>query len=365
MLHRNVRIAPSLALIVLLSACLVPTALAQTSTAYAAAREVAAACRLEFVDLSQGDLHACKLVGNDHEVMLFAGLDNILINDTSHNLTRPVRWSGRDLLLPREAVDLIAARLGARADVPYETVQAKPAAPSPARKLKVVIDPGHGGGDPGAVYGGVKEKDVNLDISKRLARMLEAKGIEVVLTRNRDVAVDLDRRVAIAKRARPDLFVSIHANAETSGSAKGAMTLYPPRGARGAKPDLYGRADREVLERTLGPDRFGARGPVGRKAFQMVARTAFESYRWMSVEAAHEIQRDLARVTGVHSRHNGVIEDWRGLRVLSTQHAPAVLVEVDFLSNADRRRRLAQSSYRNQIAESLSRSIVRFLEKSD
>ena len=365
MLHKNARIVPPLTLMLLLAACLLPPALAQASTAYAAAREVAAACRIEFVDLSQGDLHACKLVGNDLEVMLFAGLDNILINDTSHELSRPVRWSGSNLLLPRDAVDLIVARLGARADVAWETVPTKPSGTTPARKLKVVIDPGHGGGDPGAVYGGVKEKDVNLDISKRVARMLEARGIEVVLTRDRDVAVELDRRVVIAKRAAPDLFISIHANAETSGSAKGAMTLYPPRGARGAKPDLYGRADSEALSRAIGPDRFGARGPVSRDALQMVTRTAFESYRWLSIEAAHEIQRDLARVTGVHSRHNGVIEDWRGLRVLSTQHAPAVLVEVDFLSNAARRRKLAQVGYRNQIAEALSRSIVRFLEKSD
>ncbi len=80
-------------------------------------------------------------------------------------------------------------------------------------KVVVVIDPGHGGPDPGAVgIGGMREKDIVLDIARRLSARLQSQGIEVVMTRDADIDLDLEPRVALAERVKANLFVSIHAN---------------------------------------------------------------------------------------------------------------------------------------------------------
>ncbi len=286
---------------------------------------------MEYKDLSEGVVHACKLVGQGREVIFFAELRNVLIDGTYDLLARPVRWDGESLLVPKEAQEMLLGRLG------------KPSgSPAPVRNLtvrrsgrvKVVIDPGHGGYKPGASYGGVKEKDINLDIARRLAAHLRARGVEVILTREKDVHVSLSDRVRIANRQRPDLFLSIHANAEVSRSQHGAMSLYPDDGTRDGRPGLFGRAKRAVQSNSLRPERLGSGGPVGRAAMLTVAFATFETYRVRSIVAASHIQEALAPVTGCVRRANGVIEDFRGLRVLRGTQAPAVLAErlTDFMS---------------------------------
>lgn len=88
--------------------------------------------------------------------------------------------------------------------------------------MKVCIDPGHGGGHPGAVYYGRKEKDATLAISHRLAMELKAQGIDVVLTRTRDTDVSLAERCRISNAAKADLFISIHLNAAVDPTIHGA-----------------------------------------------------------------------------------------------------------------------------------------------
>lgn len=84
----------------------------------------------------------------------------------------------------------------------------------PRGRFKVVIDPGHGGPDPGAVgIGGLRETDVVLDVCLQIARLLQARGVQVLMTRTSEVDVDLPPRVALANSSGADLFVSVHANA--------------------------------------------------------------------------------------------------------------------------------------------------------
>jgi len=92
----------------------------------------------------------------------------------------------------------------------------------------IVVDPGHGGSDPGAVYSNVNEKDLNLDIALRLKQLLEESGARVLMTRESDIYVNLYTRADIANRVGADLFVSIHNNASTNASTSGTMTLYYP-----------------------------------------------------------------------------------------------------------------------------------------
>ena len=337
-------------------------------------RALGKAVGLKFADLSDAGLRACKLSDGKDELMFVDGLTTILIGNTRAQLADPVKWNGASFILSRKGAELVAARLGKPLDLKYRKPTSRRADKPTSKRTKqpgkrvftVVIDPGHGGKDPGAVRGNLEEKTVALDIARRLKRRLETSRIKVVMTRDRDVWLDLDTRVAIANKARPDLFISIHANAErvTWGRAQGAMTLYPPKGRRGAKPPIDQRARNEVVTRAISPSRFGAGGGEITAAMIPITKVAFESYRWMSIALAKEIQRNLAPVAGTRTHNNGVNEDSRGLRVLSRIHAPAVLVEVDFLSNRERNRKLATASYRAELAKAIGNALLTFLNRS-
>lgn len=95
-----------------------------------------------------------------------------------------------------------------------------------ARFSTVIIDPGHGGKDKGAYWGGVRESHLNLKVAKELEKLLKRRGVRTVMTRRSDTFVSLDRRVRIANSHRHAVFVSIHFNASTNTSFKGAETFY-------------------------------------------------------------------------------------------------------------------------------------------
>ena len=118
--------------------------------------------------------------------------------------------------------------------------------------MTVVLDPGHGGRDPGAVWSGVTEKELNLRIALRLEKHLKSSGFRVVLTRRTDVSVSLARRVRIANRYRRAIFVSIHCNASTTRSASGLETFYcSPRGCRIAQL-IQGKTLKLIVGRNRG-----------------------------------------------------------------------------------------------------------------
>ncbi|MCX5714512.1 MAG: N-acetylmuramoyl-L-alanine amidase, partial [Candidatus Omnitrophica bacterium] len=105
---------------------------------------------------------------------------------------------------------------------------------------KVVVDAGHGGYDPGAIgRTGLKEKDVNLDIAKRLSNLLRSEGVKVTLTRSSDTFVSLGKRVRLANDSGADLFVSIHSNASRTRSLCGFETYYVSHGVNDSKRAAY------------------------------------------------------------------------------------------------------------------------------
>ncbi|HTF58081.1 MAG TPA: N-acetylmuramoyl-L-alanine amidase, partial [Planctomycetota bacterium] len=186
------------------------------------------------------------------------------------------------------------------------------------RPFKIVIDPGHGGIHTGCqARGGYYEKDVTLDVSRRLRRLLEAMGVEVVLTRDgdsqfsEDVDEDLMKRVRISDRARPDLFLSIHCNWARDPEAHG-FEVYV---SRDPKPD-HGASRRLASE----------------------IRAAFRA--------------------GLDTEDRGIKE--AGFKVIKHTEAPAVLVELDFISNAVVSRRFGDPDHRQHVAELLSDAIRRF-----
>jgi len=213
----------------------------------------------------------------------------------------------------------------------------------PPTVKKIVIDPGHGGKDPGAIGpGGLKEKDLTLDIALRLARLIKlTTPYRVVLTRDRDVFLPLEERTAIANRENADLFISIHINASKRSNMKGIETYL-----------LDFTSDREAIS-------LAARE-------NLVPRNRMDELRIIlqdlmltskikeSFTLARTIQTSLVKY--LKDRYRGIID--LGVKrgpfyVLFGAQMPSILVELFFLSNDQDRAHLLDTSYRERIAQAL------------
>jgi N-acetylmuramoyl-L-alanine amidase len=324
---------------------------------------------LQYTDLTDGTVHAGRLTGKDIKVFLFADVRSITVNGVSTTLAHPVRWNGAALEVPEEAVGLITGKT----DMPAAPDSVETPAPAPALRRawtlpaarKVVIDAGHGGDDPGtqARYGNLDEKEIALEVALAVGARLRNQGVTVLFTRTTDVRPSLEERADLANRENPDLFVSIHVNADARKYLRGATAYYPAAGALGSHLAILDRARAAVQNHEIKPAVFGADGPVGRTALLAVAETAFESNRARSIEAGRCILRELAPVTGLIERENGLIEDFRSIHVLRETHCPAILVETDFLSNRISERKLNVSAYRTAIAQAISEGVMAFLSE--
>jgi N-acetylmuramoyl-L-alanine amidase len=167
----------------------------------------------------------------------------------------------------------------------------------------VVIDAGHGGADGGAVWNGLIERNLTLDVAKRLDAVLRARGVRTVMTRKTNSTVELSTRARIANRYRSSVFVSIHFNASRDRSVSGIETHYRSARAR---------------------------------------------------ELAGYVQRSLdKRVTGIN---RGV--DYADYKVLRDTKMPAVLVECGFISNKTEAKRCASSAHRQKLAEAIAVGIL-------
>jgi N-acetylmuramoyl-L-alanine amidase len=232
------------------------------------------------------------------------------------------------------------------------------AAPVGAREpVRVVLDPGHGGSVGGAVGAdGTAEKAIALDLAFRLKSLLEQDGrIQVTLTREKDRYLPLAERVQVANRVRPDLFVSIHANSMPTPARRarneGVETFFLSANASGEEARRL--ADRENAELPSAPRSRGS-NPL---AFILSDLARSEAHADSS-RAAYALQKSLIAATGAVDR--GVQQ--APFFVLSGVEAPAVLVEVGFISHPAESRRLAEPLYRENLAQALARGISSFLE---
>ena len=207
----------------------------------------------------------------------------------------------------------VAAAPNPSTSIPTSQAPTTYPAPSPMRardgRRVVVIDAGHGGRDPGAVgIGGLQEKDVVMDISNQVARLLEQNGVQVVMTRQDDREIDLAPRVQLANRVNADIFVSIHANAIDM-----------------SRPEVNG----------------------------------IETYYYSSgLRLAQTIHNTMLQGTGARDRR---VRQAR-FYVLRHTSMPAVLLEVGFVTGAEDAPRLANASYRTQLAQSIVQGILQYLQ---
>lgn len=181
----------------------------------------------------------------------------------------------------------------------------------PNGRIVVIIDPGHGGPDPGAIgIGGLQEKDIVLDIGIKVANLLEKQGVQPVLTRRDDIDLDLEPRVQMAEQLNATLFVSIHANSIdlSRQDISGLETYYYQSGA-----DLAQTIHQSVLQETGIPDR-----RVRTARFYVLRKTTM----------------------------------------------PSVLVEVGFVTGRDDAARLSDPSYRSRMAEAIARGILQYIQRA-
>ncbi|MFH0935813.1 MAG: N-acetylmuramoyl-L-alanine amidase, partial [Candidatus Omnitrophota bacterium] len=221
---------------------------------------------------------------------------------------------------------------------------------------KIVIDPGHGGNDPGAIgRSGLKEKYVNLDIAKRLSSLLRADGLQVVMTRTADSTVSLQRRMEITNNARADLFISIHSNANRVRSMNG-FEVYCLSSAVSDSKRAINSAQSDALY--IEKDSFASGPSLNLKA--ILWDMIYTSNRADSLRLASYICRSADR--DLSSRVKGTKSG--PYYVLKGAHMPTILIEVGFLSNRDEERRLKNGYYRQQLAEAIDRGITNYIKDS-
>jgi N-acetylmuramoyl-L-alanine amidase len=219
----------------------------------------------------------------------------------------------------------------------------------------VVIDAGHGGEDDGAKGpGGLQEKDVVLDVARRVAERLRAAQLRVVNTRTEDLFVPLETRTSLANDARADLFISIHANASRTSTARGIETYF-------ASPDYTDDAARQIAQReneAFGPAALAMpTDPLQALLGDMIATEHMSE----SSEFAGLVQAELARVDSAPSR--GVKQ--APFVVLMGVQMPAVLVEIGFLTNPLDEGSLGSNAQRDALADAVARAVSAFGDRYD
>jgi N-acetylmuramoyl-L-alanine amidase len=216
---------------------------------------------------------------------------------------------------------------------------------------KIVIDPGHGGHDTGTIGpNGLEEKDLVLDVSKRLGKLLASRlGAQVVYTRSDDTFIPLETRTAIANDEAADLFVSVHANSSRDPAARGVETYYLNFTS---SPEALEVAAREnaVSEESI------------HELQDLVKKIALKEKIGESREFAVDVERSLH--SGLAGKNSGGRD--RGVKkapfiVLIGANMPSILAEISFLSNPGDERRLKTNDYRQKIAESLYRGIAKYV----
>jgi N-acetylmuramoyl-L-alanine amidase len=226
------------------------------------------------------------------------------------------------------------------------------AASAPKKLQRVVLDPGHGGNDPGATGpSGLREKDVVLDVAHRAAPLVARElGVSTLLTRDTDVFVPLDERVARANAFSADLFVSIHCNASESTASRGVMTFV----LDASRDDLAARvAARENASSAA------ASAEVANVMSQVLDRVSLQRSRHF----ADLLQRSTVASLAPHYGEvfDGGVKS-AGFYVLAGARMPAVLFEASFISNAAEERRLDTSDYRQKMADAIVNAIRAFQE---
>ncbi|POE10965.1 N-acetylmuramoyl-L-alanine amidase [Pectobacterium odoriferum] len=214
------------------------------------------------------------------------------------------------------------------------------------RPLIIMLDPGHGGEDPGAIgKNKTREKDIVLQIARRLRKLIDNESnMKAYMTRNEDVFIPLRVRVAKARKQRADLFISIHADAFTNRSARGSSVFAL------SKKGATSTAARFLAETQNESDLIGG---VSMSGDRYLDHTMFDLVQTVTISDSLKFGKEiLTRLGRVNRLHKNSV-DQAGFAVLKAPDIPSVLVETAFISNLEEERKLRTSHFQQQIAESI------------
>jgi N-acetylmuramoyl-L-alanine amidase len=229
-------------------------------------------------------------------------------------------------------------------NLPAETPKAGKAGRD--RPIVIMLDPGHGGEDPGAIgRNKTREKDIVLQIARRLRALIQKESnMRVFMTRNEDVFIPLKVRVAKARKLRADLFISIHADAFTSQAARGSSVFaLSTKGATSTAARFLAQTQNEA-------DQIGG---VSKSGDRYLDHTMIDLLQTATINDSLKFGKEvLNRMGKVNKLHKNRV-DQAGFAVLKAPDIPSILVETAFISNLEEERKLRTSHFQQQVAESI------------
>jgi N-acetylmuramoyl-L-alanine amidase len=228
--------------------------------------------------------------------------------------------------------------------------------PEPQRQYRVVLDPGHGGIDPGAIgVSGVYEKEITLATVEELAKSLGASHrYSVMLTRTTDEFVELEERVARARTAQGDLFLSVHADAIPDSAVRGASVYTLSEHASDAQAAALAQSENKA-DLLAGIDLSHSTPEVGNILLDLARRETNN----LSLAFANRLVSELSQeVRMLNNSHRSA-----GFVVLKAPDVPSALVELGCLSNADEEKLLRNDAYRKKLVVSLTRSVNDYFDR--
>jgi len=222
------------------------------------------------------------------------------------------------------------------------------------KKVKVLIDPGHGGSDPGGIKNSIKEKDLTLAISRNLGNLLKKENFDVHYTRTRDTTLSLNKRAEIARKIEPDVFISIHANSSRNSRVSGIETYYFD-----VKTD---KITREIAARENQKS-----GPVSNLDFILEDLKLSKTF-YDAGNLASKIHNSLIR--GITRKYKKQRFRNRGTRggpffVLHNTNVPSILIETGFISNKREARRLRSKRYQVLLAKQITIGLKSFIKSKE
>ncbi|WP_219337480.1 N-acetylmuramoyl-L-alanine amidase [Pseudomonas sp. Xaverov 259] len=231
----------------------------------------------------------------------------------------------------------------------------------PKRDIIVVVDPGHGGKDPGAIGSkGQREKDVVLSIAQLLAKRLKReKGFDVKLVRNDDFFVPLRKRVDIARQHKADMFISVHADAAPRLTASGASVYALSEGGATSATARF------MAQRENGADLLGATTLLNLKDKDpmlagVILDMSMNATIASSLQLGSSVLGSLQSITTLHQKR----VEQAGFAVLKSPDVPSILVETGFISNTQDAQRLVTARHQQAVADGLFDGLKKYFEKN-
>ena len=263
----------------------------------------------------------------------------------------------KDAVEPLQAdpdLQVVETKPGKTPEAPEVHTSKKSGKPIVDRLVTITLDPGHGGEDPGAIgQGGSQEKNVTLEVAKRLKARIDAEpNMRAVMTRDSDFFVPLQMRVQKARRVQSDLFLSIHADAWIKPDARGSSVfVLSERGASSTQARLL--AQRENQADLVGGVNLGSKD-------LFLARTLLDLSQTATINDSLKLGKYLLGELGaINTLHKNHVEQ-ASFAVLKAPDIPSALIETAFISNPEEERRLNDDAYQEKLADAIVKGIRQY-----